>query len=188
MTMAYHIYDPILRSWWLRFVTCNLRTWKLNACYGGRWMQLLRRKGWVHVFKGSWRIMHKQIGMMFGLCYGVRDPTFKIVDKEWTCFFHWNQYFDRHTKQLITLKFHDQHKTLCYKYKKSTSLKEVDIWYATIWSWWYSLGTINEGAIHELSTIGLVSTTFVMGRFHVGFKFFQSIMFNFYFPYVLPQF
>jgi hypothetical protein len=23
------------------------------------------------------------------IVYGTRDPTLKMVDKEWTCFFHW---------------------------------------------------------------------------------------------------
>jgi hypothetical protein len=66
-------------------------------------------------------------------------------------FFHWIQSFDRHTKQLITPKFHDQHKVLYYEYKKATSLEEAKLWYVTIWFWWYSLGTTNEGAIHDLN-------------------------------------
>jgi hypothetical protein len=57
--------------------------------------------------KGSWQIMRKQTGMLFALCYGVGDLTIKMVDKEWMCFFHWTQSFDRHTKQSIALEFHD---------------------------------------------------------------------------------
>ncbi len=61
------------------------------------------------------------------IVYGTRDPTLKMIDKEWTCFFHCTQSFDKHTKQFIALKFHDQHKTLCYDYKKAMSLEEVDL-------------------------------------------------------------
>ncbi len=83
----------------------------------------------------------------------------KMVDNEQTCFFHWTQFLDKHTKQLIAPKFkqliaqnfHDQQKTLCYEYKKATSLEEANIQYATIRSWWYSFGAANKGDIHELN-------------------------------------
>jgi hypothetical protein len=58
----------------------------------------------------------------------------KMVDKEWTCFFHYIQSFNKHIKQLITPKFHGQHKTLYYEYKKIASLEETSLQYATIWS------------------------------------------------------
>ncbi len=61
------------------------------------------------------------------LVYGTRDPMVKMVDKEWTYFFHWTQSFDIHTKQLIVLEFHDQHKALCYDYNKSTFLEATHL-------------------------------------------------------------
>ncbi len=51
----------------------------------------------------------------------------KMVDKQKTIFFHSIQFFNRHIKQLITSKFHDQHKILCYEYKKNTSSEEVNL-------------------------------------------------------------
>jgi len=51
----------------------------------------------------------------------------KMVDKEHMCFFHWTQSFDKHTKQLIAPKFHDQRKTLCYDYKKVMFLEEANL-------------------------------------------------------------
>jgi hypothetical protein len=48
-----------------------------------------------------------------------------MVDKERTCFSHWTQSLDKHMKQLIAPKFHDQHKIICYDYKKSMPLEEV---------------------------------------------------------------
>jgi hypothetical protein len=74
-----------------------------------------------------------------------------MVNKERMCFFHWTQSFDKHTKQLIVIEFHDQHKTLCSEYKKVTSLEKVDLRYATIWSWWYLSRIANVGAIQELN-------------------------------------
>ncbi len=29
----------------------------------------------------NWNVVH--------IVYGTGDPTIKMVDKEWTCFFHW---------------------------------------------------------------------------------------------------
>ncbi len=75
----------------------------------------------------------------------------KLIDKEHTYFFHWTQSLDRHTKQLIALKFQDRHKTFCYDYKKAKSLEGVDVYYATIHFWWYSFGADADGVIHELN-------------------------------------
>jgi hypothetical protein len=85
------------------------------------------------------------------IVYGIGDPMVKMVDKKWTYFFHWIKSLDRHTKQLITPKFHDQHKALYYEYKKTRSLEEAELRYAIIWSWWYLFGVINKGAIHKLN-------------------------------------
>jgi hypothetical protein len=30
--------------------------------------------------------------------YGFGDATVRMVDKEWTCLFHWTQSLDKHTK------------------------------------------------------------------------------------------
>jgi hypothetical protein len=56
----------------------------------------------------------------------------KMANKEHMCFFHWIQTLNRHTKQLIILDFHDEHKVLCYDYKKATSLEEADLQHVTI--------------------------------------------------------
>jgi hypothetical protein len=63
------------------------------------------------------------------IVYGSRDAFVKMVDKEWTCLFHWTQLFDRHTKWLITPELQGQHKALCFKYKKGESTL-----------WWPPLG------------------------------------------------
>jgi hypothetical protein len=62
---------------------------------------------------------------------------------------------------LIALEFHDRHKALYYEYKKATSLEEVDLWYVTIRSWWYSFKATSEGAMFMNSTIGSNSSTFM---------------------------
>jgi hypothetical protein len=51
----------------------------------------------------------------------------KMVDKEHMCFFHWIQFFNKRTKQLIAPEFHDQHKALCYDYKKVMFLEEANL-------------------------------------------------------------
>jgi hypothetical protein len=54
----------------------------------------------------------------------------KMVD----IFFHLTLSLDKHIKQLIALKFHDQHKAFYYEYKKTMSMEEANLRYATIWS------------------------------------------------------
>ncbi len=41
------------------------------------------------------------------IVYEIKDLMVKMVDKKMTYFFHWTQSLDKHTKQLITPKFHD---------------------------------------------------------------------------------
>jgi hypothetical protein len=47
----------------------------------------------------------------------------KMVDKNHTCLFHYNQSIHMHTKQLIKPKLHNQHKAFYYNYKNVRSLK-----------------------------------------------------------------
>jgi hypothetical protein len=82
--------------------------------------------------------------------YNFGDPNEPMVDKECTCYFHWTQSMDRHTKQQIKSKLHKQHKTLCYECKNATSLEEVDVWYATICCCSYSLEVVDEVGLQEL--------------------------------------
>jgi hypothetical protein len=87
-------------------------------------------------------------------------------------------------------KFHDQHKTLYYDYKKAMSLEEVNLQYATIRLWWYSSRATSKGTIHKLNNWRdfLALSCATMGRLHVGCMFYQTTMFKFYFPSVLPKF
>jgi hypothetical protein len=38
------------------------------------------------------------------IVYSLKDPSFKMVDKEHACLFHWTQSLNKHTKQLIRLE------------------------------------------------------------------------------------
>ncbi len=49
-----------------------------------------------------------------------------MADKEHICYFHQIQSMDKHTKQKIKPKLHEQHKTLYYEYKNATFLEEID--------------------------------------------------------------
>jgi hypothetical protein len=113
----------------------------------------------------------------------------KMVDKEWTCFFHWTQFLNIHIKWLIVLEFHDQHKALCYEYKKNTSLEEVDLDMLP-----FRLGdTYMELRAKAPSTSLTIGSNFgisraTMGKLDVGCKFYQTIVFKFKSPYVLLGF
>jgi hypothetical protein len=93
---------------------------KLNA--------VVERKGLgTPTFKGLMGDGAQENWNVVRIIYGTRDPMVKMVDKEHMCFFHWTQYFNKHTKQLIGLEFHDQHKALCYDYKKVMFLEEANL-------------------------------------------------------------
>jgi hypothetical protein len=78
-----------------------------------------------------------------------------MVNKKWTCFFHWTKFFNKHTKHLIGTKFHDQHKTFCYEYNKTMSFNMLP----------FGLGGIRlelpMGVPLKSSTIGQAFGTFM---------------------------
>ncbi len=117
-----------IKSWWLWYVTCNSRTWKFNAFYGGSWMQLLRKKGWVRSFsRGSWQMVRKQNKML---------ALFMILESLWwrwltksKCVFPLDLVF-RQTYKIVDHSWIPwSTQALCYDYKKATSMEEVDLWY-----------------------------------------------------------
>jgi hypothetical protein len=77
------------------------------------------------------------------------------------CFFHWIQSFNKHSKQFIAHEFHDQHKAFYYDYKKTLSLEEADLQYATIHNCDGIHLELLARALFKGSTIGSVSCTFV---------------------------
>jgi hypothetical protein len=96
---------------------------------------IIEKKGLgMFVFKGFMANNVQENWNVVQIVYGIGDPMVKMVNKEQTCSFHWIQYFYKHTKSLIAPKFHDQHKALCYGYKKTMSLEEVNLRYVTIQS------------------------------------------------------
>lgn len=94
------------------------------------------------------------------IMYDNGDPNEPMVNREGTCYFHYTQSMDIHTKQQIKLEMCEQHKTLCYEYKNATSLEEANVCYVIIYCWWYSLGVHMQLGFKSW-TIGSVSNTFV---------------------------
>jgi hypothetical protein len=60
----------------------------------------------VDITQANWNVVK--------IVYGSGDPSFKMVDKERTCLFHWIQALNKHTKQLIRPNLQDEHKALCH--------------------------------------------------------------------------
>jgi hypothetical protein len=58
------------------------------------------------------------------IVYNVDDPNELMADKEHTWYFHDIQSMDRHTKQQMKPKLHEQHKTSCCEYKNATFVKK----------------------------------------------------------------
>ncbi len=87
---------------------------------------------------------------MVRIIYGLKDPSIKMVDKECIYLFHWTQFFDKHTKQLIKLELQDEYNALYHQYKNATSLGEADSHYVLICCWWFASKIAFKVGVHEL--------------------------------------
>jgi len=115
-TMAYHVFDPFyckvmtITIYDMQYEDTEAQCilWKkLNAFVERKGLGTLAFKGFMaNSAQANWNVIC--------IVYGTRNLIVKMVDKKQTYFFHRTEPLDRHTKQLIILEFHDQHKALCY--------------------------------------------------------------------------
>jgi hypothetical protein len=71
--------------------------------------------------------------------------------RERTCYFHWAQSLEKHTKQYIVHELQDQHKKLCMQYKDARSVAEAETLYLAIKAWWTSSGATCDVGLHHLN-------------------------------------
>jgi hypothetical protein len=64
--------------------------------------------------------------------YGSGDAAIPMKDQERTCFSHWIQSLEKHTKADIQADLQDQHRLLCKQYKNATSPEEFKTQYRAI--------------------------------------------------------
>ena len=60
------------------------------------------------------------------IVYGSGDPVVCMQRRERTCFFHWTQSMEKHTKADICVDLQSFHRQLCKEYKNSSSLEEAE--------------------------------------------------------------
>ena len=71
----------------------------------------------------------------FQIVYGGGDPKVPMLGSERTCYFHWSQSLEKHTKQFIKHDLQDQHMHLCLQYPNAISMDEAETWYLAIKAW-----------------------------------------------------
>ena len=69
------------------------------------------------------------------IVYGSGDPKVPMPGREHTCYFHWSQSLEKHTKQYIKHNLQDQHKHLCLQYRNAISMDEAETHYLAIKAW-----------------------------------------------------
>ena len=81
--------------------------------------------------------------------YGSEDPKVPTKGRERTCFFHWTQSLEKHTKEFITHDLQDQPSRLCLQYCNARTIEQVETQYLAIKAWWASSSaTSNIGLKH----------------------------------------
>ena len=97
------------------------------------------------------------------IVYGCGDPKVPMEGRERTCFFHWTQSLEKHTKQYIAHDLQDQHRRLCQQYRNANSMEEVETRYLAI----KALGALSSAT----SDIGLKHLELWLAYWH--FRYFQ---------------
>ena len=83
------------------------------------------------------------------IVYGFGNPKVIMEGRERTCYFHWKQSLEKHTKSYIKHKLQDHHKHLCLQYRNASSMQETETRYLAIKAWWASSNyTFEDGLKH----------------------------------------
>ena len=141
-TMACHVYD----STYCRVMTiacCDMQSedntaqqvmWKnLNAVMARNSVPNVQFKGFMaDSAQANWNAVR--------IVYGNGNKEDPMPNRTRTCYFHWTQSLEKHTKTYILSSFQDQHRTLCKQYKDARSMAEADTRYFAIRAWWTSSG------------------------------------------------
>jgi len=84
------------------------------------------------------------------IVYGSGDPSIPMDGQERTCYFHWTQSLETHTKKYIVHELQDQHRVLCKQYKDAGSSDEAETRYLAIRAWWSSSNATSENGLYHL--------------------------------------
>ena len=84
------------------------------------------------------------------IIYGSGDPKVPIDGRKRTCYFHWTQSLEKHTKLYIKHDLHDQHKRINLQYIYASSMLEEGMRYLAIKAWWASSSYTSEEGLKHL--------------------------------------
>ncbi len=99
-TFAFYVYD-ILYCKVMTIVICDMQFKVMEAqCITWQKLNKVMVKNGVHNpnFKGFMANIVQVNWNAVWIVYGSGDPNELMVDRKWTCFFHWSQSLDIHTK------------------------------------------------------------------------------------------
>ena len=136
-TMACHVYDASYQRV-LTIACCDFQSedkdaqlvfWKnLNHVMGRHGIHKPQFQGFMaDSAQANWNAVR--------IIYGSGDPKIPMEGRERTCYFHWAQSLEKHTKQYIVHELQDQHKKLCMQYKDARSVTEAETRYLAIKAW-----------------------------------------------------
>jgi hypothetical protein len=84
------------------------------------------------------------------IVYGSGDPKVSIDGRERTCYFHWTEFLEKHTKLYIKHNLQDQHKRLCLQYCDASSMLDAETRYLAIKTWWALSNSTFEECLKHL--------------------------------------
>ena len=84
------------------------------------------------------------------MIYDSGDATVPMKDQERTCFFHWAQSLEKHTKADIRADLQHQHHQLCGQYKNAAIASESKTRYLAIQAWWLSSEATSKEGLSRL--------------------------------------
>ena len=151
-TMAGHVYDATYQHV-MTIVCCDFQSedkdaqiifWKnLNHVMARHGVPLPQFQGFMaDSVQANWNAVR--------IVYGGGDPKVAMLGHERTCYFHWSQSLEKHTKQFIKHDLQDQHRHLCLQYRNAISMDEAETRYLAIRAWWSSSEATSEIGLKHL--------------------------------------
>ena len=123
-TMAAHVYDGTFQ-WIMTIACCDFQSEDKDAqvLFWQNLNHVMARHGIPHPnFKGFMVDSAQANSNAVRIVYGSSDPKVIMEGCERTCYFHWKQSLEKHTKSYIKHELQDQHKHLCLQYRNASSM------------------------------------------------------------------
>ena len=151
-TMACHVYDWTYQRV-MTISCCDFQSEDKDAqvIFWNNLNHVMRRHGIpMPQFRGFMANSAQANWNAVRIVYGSGDPKVPIKGRERTCYFHWTQSLEKHTKQYVMHDLQDQHKRLCLQYRNAQSMDEAEARYLAIKAWWVSSNCTSDDGFRHL--------------------------------------